>query len=100
MEQQGFRIKHVWSPKIKNSRSIPGHDHYITKVYEYPKEYQEKSLREKENILMNTRLTLRDMGEADSSIFVFSFYPDIITLKAVGDPMELASFFCLDKDHV
>lgn len=98
MEQQGFRVKHVWSPKIKNSQSIPGHDHYITKVYEYPTAYQEKSLREKENLLMNTRLTLRDMGEADSSIYVFSFYPDIITLKEVGDPMELAEFFGLDKD--
>jgi len=40
------------------------------------------------------------MGEADESIFVFSFYPDVITLKEVGDPLELGEFFGLDKDNL
>ena len=46
---------------------------------------------------MNTRLTLRKLGESDESIFVFSFYPDVITLKEVGDPLQLGEFFGLDK---
>jgi len=98
MEHQGFHVKHSWSPKIKKRDGIPLHDYYIAKVYEYPREYRGKSLREKEALLMNTRLALRNMGEGDGSIFVFSFYPDVITLKEVGDPLELAEFFGLDRD--
>ena len=98
MESLGFYIKHVWKPVIRNSPDIPRHDHYIANVYEYPKAYQDRSFKDKEDLLMNTRLTLRNMGEADSSIFVFSFYPDILTLKEVGDPLELAEFFGLDND--
>ncbi|MDO9027515.1 MAG: glutamate synthase [Candidatus Roizmanbacteria bacterium] len=100
MKQLGFQAKHTWSPKIKNSRSIPRHDHYIANVYEYPEAYKDKTLPEKETLLMNTRLALRKMGEDDGSIFAFSFYPDTISLKEVGDPMELAEFFGLDKDPV
>lgn len=99
MRFRGFQIKHEWEPNIKNSPSIPRHDHYIANVYDYPEEYKKnKSLQEKENLLMNTRLELRKMGERDESIAVFSFYPDVITLKEVGDPLELAEFFGLDKD--
>ena len=29
---------------------------------------------------------------------MFSFYPDVITLKEVGDPLELGEFFGLDRD--
>lgn len=98
MEHLGFQIKHVWTPKIKNSRDIPGHDYYMANVYEFPEAYKDKSFQEKEALLMSTRIALRNMGEGDGSIFVFSFYPDVITLKEVGDPLELAEFFGLDND--
>ncbi len=98
MKDLGFNVRHVWSPKVKNGKGVPRHDHYIANVYEYPKAYADKTIREKEKLLMETRLAIRKMGEADGSIYVFSFYPDIITLKEVGDPMELAEFFGLDKD--
>ncbi len=98
MEHLGFLVKHVWTPKINSNPDIPRHDYYIAKVYDYPEAYKDKSFQEKENLLMNTRLALRKMGEDDGSIFVFSFYPDVITLKEVGDPLELAEFFGLDKE--
>ncbi len=97
MEELGFRIKHVWTPEIQPDPDIPKHDHYVANVYEYPEAYKDRSFQEKEALLMNTRIALRNMGESDGSIFVFSFYPDIITLKEVGDPMQLAEFFGLDK---
>ncbi len=98
MKRLGFNVRHVWTPKVKNGRGVIRHDHYVANVYEYPKAYASKTMQEKEKLLMNTRLALRQMGENDGSIFVFSFYPDIITLKEVGDPLELAEFFGLDKD--
>jgi len=98
MGRSGFKIKHEWTPKIRSIRGITPRDYYFARVYEYPKSYKNQVAQAKENLLMNTRLALRKMGEADESIFVFSFYPDVIVLKEVGDPVQLAEFFGLDRD--
>jgi glutamate synthase domain-containing protein 1 len=100
MKKQGFRLKHEWKPKIRHIKGVPVRDYYFAKAYDYPPEYKSRSWKEKEDLLMNTRLTLRRMGESDESIFAFSFYPDVITIKEVGDPLELAEFFSLDKDNL
>jgi len=98
MKKHGFRLKHEWNPKIKHVKGVVSREYYFARAYDYPKSYKEKSMREKEDLLMNTRLMLRKIGEPDESIFVFSFYPDVITLKEVGDPLQLGEFFGLDRD--
>lgn len=98
MKKQGFTLKHEWTPKIKPIKGIVPRDYYFARVYEYPVAHKNKSFREKEDLLMNIRLALRKIGEPDESIFVFSFYPDVITIKEVGDPLQLAEFFGLDRD--
>ncbi len=98
MRKLGFKLIHEWAPKIRHVKGIMARDYYFARVYEYPKSCKGKSNHEKEDLLMNTRLSLRKMGEPDESIFVFSFYPDVIVLKEVGDPIQLAEFFGLDKD--
>ncbi|MBE0425249.1 MAG: glutamate synthase [Nitrospirae bacterium] len=100
MDKAGFKLKHVWAPKIKLLKGITPRDHYFARVYDYPKSYKNKTIKEKEDLLMNMRLALRKIGEPDESIFVFSFYPDVITLKEVGDPLQLAEFFNLDKANL
>jgi glutamate synthase domain-containing protein 1 len=100
LEKAGFKLKEIWSPKIKPVKGITPRDHYFARVYDYPASYKHKSVKEKENLLMNVRLALRKIGEPDESIFIFSFYPDVITLKEVGDPLQLAEFFGLDKDTI
>jgi len=100
MSEAGFVEKYMWEPKI---RKVPGsgiekRDHYLAKAYKYPEQYLESSWEEKEELLMKTRLSLRKLGEKDESIFVFSFYPDVLTLKEVGDPLQLAEFFGLDRN--
>jgi glutamate synthase domain-containing protein 1 len=100
MDKLGFRLKHTWSPKIKNVAGINRRDYYFARVYDYPDEYRNKSQEEKEQLLLNTRLALRKMGEADESIIVFAFYPDVVALKEVGDPMQLGEFFGLDNSSL
>jgi glutamate synthase domain-containing protein 1 len=100
MDKACFKIKHVWEPDIRYVKGIDRRDNYFAIAYEYPHDYWDKSWAEKESLLMNTRLTLRNMGEADESIIVFSFYPDVITLKEVGDPLELCEFFGLEKSSL
>ncbi|MBI5142426.1 MAG: glutamate synthase [Nitrospirae bacterium] len=97
MKSKGFRVKHMWTPRIKPMPGIQKRDFYIAKAYEYPEEWRDRPMSEKEDLLMRTRLELRAIGEPDQSIFAFSFYPDVLTLKEVGDPLEVAQFFGLDK---
>ncbi|KJR41469.1 glutamate synthase [Candidatus Magnetoovum chiemensis] len=100
MDKAGFRLKYTWTPKIKPVKSIKSRDYYFSRVYDYPSEYKEKPLEIKEDLLVKTRINLRKMGEADESIIVFSFYPDVIVLKEVGDPLELSEFFSLDSSNL
>jgi hypothetical protein len=102
MKAQGFEELHHWEPKI---RLLPGfetrvRDHYVVKAYNYPEAYRYMPMEEKEELLMQTRLALRSIGERDESIFAFSFYPDVITLKEVGDPLQLGEYLGLDRDDL
>lgn len=99
MKAHGFEELLVWEPEIRmvSGSDIQKRDHYFAKVYDYPVDMRERPMPEKEDLLMNTRLALRSIGESDESIFVFSFYPDVIMLKEVGDPLQLSEFFGLNK---
>lgn len=100
MKKQGFKLKETWEPKIKQVKGITPRDHYFAGVYDYPAAYKSRPLKEKEDLLMTTRLSLRKIGEPDQSIFAFSFYPDVLTLKEVGDPMQVGEFFGLDRNDI
>lgn len=99
MKTHGFSELLTWEPKVQ---LVPGfeirrRDHYLVRAYDYPGGYRRMPMEEKEELLMETRLHLRAMGEMDESIFIFSFYPDTISLKEVGDPLQLGEFFGLDR---
>jgi len=100
MWDAGFRIKYEWRPVLKPVSAIKKRDHYFAKVYEYPDEHINKSLQAKEDLLLKTRLALRAIGENNQSIIVFSFYPDVITIKEVGDPLQLSEFFGLTDSRL
>jgi glutamate synthase domain-containing protein 1 len=95
MIKTGFKPVHEWRPTLRPLTGIRKRDNYFVKFYDYPEEYNGKLLHERENLLLKTRLRLRKMGEDNGSIVIFSFYPDVLILKEVGDPMQLAEFFGL-----
>jgi glutamate synthase domain-containing protein 1 len=100
MKTQGFIEKFSWEPPIKDMPGIERREHYLAKVYDYPAAYKDKPKKEQEDLLMQTRLALRIMGEPDGSLFVFSFYPDVLTLKEVGDPLQVGEFFQIEKSGI
>lgn len=100
MNKTGFQLKYTWTPKTKPVKGIESRDYYFSRVYDYPDVYKEKSPEVKEDLLLRTRLSLRRLGEDDESIIVFAFYPDIVALKEVGDPLQLGTFFGLDKSSL
>ncbi|MBF0541320.1 MAG: glutamate synthase [Nitrospirae bacterium] len=96
----GFKEIFSWQPKIRKVSGVIERGLYITKIYDYPDKYKDQPFNIKEDLLMNTRIKLRTLGESDQSMFVFSFYPDIITLKEVGDPLDVSEFFSLDNGEL
>ncbi|MEW5744878.1 MAG: glutamate synthase [Nitrospirota bacterium] len=98
MKRSGFSLKYEWKPKMKPIKGMVAREHYFARAYDYPASCRNKTMQEKEDLLLTTRLALRKMGEADEALFVFSFYPDVLTLKEVGDPLQVAEFFGLDRD--
>jgi glutamate synthase domain-containing protein 1 len=97
MNKIGFKLKYTWTPKTKAVKGIAGRDYYFSRVYDYPELYKDRSFEDREALLLKTRLELRRLGEFDESIIVFAFYPDILALKEVGDPLQLGEFFGLDN---
>jgi len=83
-------------PTKKPPEGTPKRDVYLIRVYEYPYEWEGMSSEETANRLMKIRVDLRNMGEEDQSMMVFSFWPDVIMIKEVGDPLEVADYLGLD----
>jgi hypothetical protein len=83
-------------PTKKPPEGTPKRDVYLIRVYEYPYEWEGMTSAEIANRLMQIRVDLRKMGEEDQSMVVFSFWPDVIMIKEVGDPLEVADYLGLD----
>jgi hypothetical protein len=97
----GFMTKYKISIKIPKSAppGVPKRDVYLIRAYEYPEVWEGLSDREKEHRLMMIRLKLRQMGEEKEDMIVYSFWPDVIMLKEIGDPLTVAEYLQLDREE-
>ncbi len=98
MQGQGFQLKFNWEPRLRKvaGMEVQPKDHYFARAYDYPDNFKDQDKDQQENLLLQTRLALRKLGEVDQSLFVFSFYPDVLFMKEIGDPLVLADFWGLD----
>ena len=101
MDSHNFVQLAEWIP-VPNKE--PGLDiqampYYVFGNYDYPEHYNELSQKEKEDMLLNTRLALRELLEKSGEGFVYSFWPDVLTLKEIGDPRDIATYFHLWEDN-
>ncbi len=97
-----FMVKYKLSirPAATPPPGTPKRDNYLIRVYDYPPDWLSLGRQEIEYRLLLTRLKLRQMGEEDGSMMVFSFWPDVIMIKEVGDPLELAEYLGLDHEEL
>lgn len=100
MKRKGFKLMHNWSPSITPVKGIEAREFYFARAYDMPASWAERTFSDCETLLMQTRLELRALGEPDQSLFVYSFYPDVLTIKEVGDPLDVGRFFGLDEGKV
>ncbi|MBQ7617597.1 MAG: glutamate synthase, partial [Desulfovibrio sp.] len=82
MEQQGFVQIAQWVPKVVkdptlNLRAMP---RYVFRNYNYPEIYQYRSASAREELLLDTRLALRKLLAKENDGYVYSFWPDVLTL--------------------
>lgn len=100
MEEKGFVQVAQWVPEMdkRDGLKIEAMPCYAFRNYEYPQNYLQRSRKEREDLLLDTRLALRALLEEGNNGFVYSFWPDVLTLKEIGDPADIAAYFRLWND--
>jgi len=97
LHAKGFRRVHQWVPETnpQPGLDIQAMPNYVFETFDYPKEYQNSSDQEKGELLTDTRLELRAAMEEGEKGFAYSFWPDVVTLKEIGDPRAIGTYFNL-----
>jgi len=97
MHAAGFNRVMQWVPE---TNALPGLDinampNYLFQTYDYPKHVRHLEQKAKEELLLDMRLKLRKALEKDEMGFAYSFWPDVVTLKEIGDPKDIGTYFNL-----
>ncbi len=101
----GFTPKYDYQPDVDN---VPGLNfrkmpHYVFRNYRYPEplnNYPDRPTAEQKKLLLDTRLKLREALARDDQGYVYSFWPDVLTLKEIGDPRDIGTYFQLwNEEH-
>ncbi len=103
LDELGFTPKFDYEPDVVDSsdldiRKMP---HYVFRNYRYPKSIDipcRQPTPEQKKILVQTRLRLRQALAEDNQGYVYSFWPDVLTLKEIGDPRDIGTYFQMWDD--
>ncbi len=98
----GFMTKYKISIKVPKTPppNVPKRDVYLVRAYEYPEDWEGLNRQQIYDRLMRIRIELRRMGEAEQDMTVFSFWPDVIMIKEIGEPLEVAAYLRLDREDL
>ena len=102
MMDLGFLTKYKISLKVPKDppEGTPHRDLYLIRAYDMPEGWEAFSKEEVAARLSAIRLKIREMGEAKNDMMVFSFWPDTIMIKEIGDPMALGEYLGLDRKEL
>ncbi|MBN2083641.1 MAG: hypothetical protein JW748_00355 [Anaerolineales bacterium] len=102
MTRLGFGLEFDWQPEVDPSSGldIQRMPLYVFRNYRYPDEYRNRPIDEQKKLLVETQLSLRHLLAEGGEGYVYSFWPDVLTLKEIGDPRDIGSAFGLwHEDH-
>lgn len=102
MDELGYRPRHnlVLDPKTPPPPGTPERGVYMARAYDPPRDVAGLPERERGLAYLKVRVKLREMGEAESDIRVFSFWPDTVMVKEVGDPLAISAYLGLDRPEL
>ena len=102
MVNAGFSI--LYDLAIRPDRippsGTPRRDCYLIRAYDYPSAWKALDTRDIRNRLTEIRLELRAMGQEKDDMIVYSFWPDVVMIKEIGDPMTVACLLGLDREEL
>jgi len=101
LSAEGFTRVMQWSPETNYSENliIETMPQYVFLVLQYPKSCKHSSQAEKEDLLVNTRLKIRKALEKEDKGYVYSLWPDVLTLKEIGNPKDIGTYFGLWEEN-
>ncbi|HAT57029.1 MAG TPA: glutamate synthase [Veillonellaceae bacterium] len=101
MDAHHFTEVNQWMPRVcpQAGLDIQAMPYYIFRNYEYPEFYKDQPREIREQLLLDIRLGLRALLTRENEGYVYSFWPDVLTLKEIGDPQDIASYFRLWDDR-
>ncbi|HKL01032.1 MAG TPA: glutamate synthase [Desulfotignum sp.] len=102
MMDMGFLTKYKISLKVPKIpvEGIPRRDLYLIRAYELPEDWENFTKDVLAARLSDIRLKIREMGKEKNDMIVFSFWPDTIMIKEIGDPLQLAQYLGLDRKEL
>jgi glutamate synthase domain-containing protein 1 len=102
MSGLGFLTKYslAVTPRHKPPVGTPLRGTYLARVYQPPAGWAGLSAEEREVQLVSTRVAIREEGQKTGDMMVFSFWPDVVMIKEVGDPIEIADYLGLDRPEL
>jgi hypothetical protein len=102
MMELGFMTKYKISIRVPKTPppGVPKRDVYLIRAYEYPETWDNLDTAECYDRLLDIRLELRKMGEEKKDMIVFSFWPDVIMIKEIGDPLAVGKYLKLDREEM
>lgn len=94
---EGFTRVLQWNPETNHAQGliIETMPQYVFLVLQYPKTYKNATQEEKEDLLVNMRLKIRKALEEEDKGYVYSFWHDVLTLKEIGNPKDIGTYFGL-----
>lgn len=105
LEEHGFVPVAQWTPDVDKhpGLNITAMPRYVFRNYEYPEIYRYRTQEAREDLLLDTRLALRTLlagpdGKPKEG-YVYAFWPDVLMLKEIGDPADIAAYFRLWEDN-
>lgn len=99
MLNKGFTTKYKlgFKPSRKPPKGVPRRDIYLVSAYDYPSEWESMPDWQRREKLTSIRMELSSIGKESQDMVPFSFWPDTIIVKEIGDPMSVAEYLDLNR---
>jgi len=102
MLDNGFTTKYKLSikPIKKRPAGVPKRYIYLVSAYDYPSEWESFTDSERLEKLTIIRMELIKLGKYSGDMIPFSFWPDTIIIKEMGNPLAISDFLNLNRKEM
>lgn len=102
MSEQGYKLMHrlSWNLPDAPPEGTPKRDAYVVAAYGLPDSLKGLSEAEKGTEFTKIRVQLKHMGMEKADMTVFSFWPDAVMVKEIGDPMQVGEYLDVNRDEL